>query len=63
MCGWVQRDPLVPHHVILDIEVEFGLRHTVDFGEIDLIAESGLASLLQRHLALSGNDLHFLISV
>ncbi|MGD0165442.1 MAG: hypothetical protein ABSB39_23590, partial [Candidatus Sulfotelmatobacter sp.] len=60
--GFAERDALVTDHVILDIEVQFRLRG-VGLGIVNLVAVFRFAGLLQREIALSGDDFHFLISV
>ena len=60
---WIQCDAFVADDVILNVEVQFGLSRRSGFGEIDLIAELRFAGFLQRQVALSRNDFHFLKGV
>jgi len=50
-------------HVVVDLEMQFGLLTGGDFSEINLIAVLPLAFLFQRQVCFGGDDSDFLIGI
>src|SRR5277367_1159576 len=53
----------MPYHLVFDIEMKLGPSLAPAFGKVHVISGFCIAILLQRQIALSGDNLHFLVRI